>query len=90
MKKLLKYIINGLVTHPKNINIKQQESDYGLITLDLQVHPDDIGRIIGKRGSTIEAIRKLIKIKAVITGKRYNLNLIDPSDQHQLNRLVAK
>jgi uncharacterized protein len=80
MEELLRYILEEIVDNPKDINITTSENEYGHITLEVRVNPEDMGKIIGKNGKIISAIRKLLKVKAMKMDRRFNLELIDQQD----------
>jgi hypothetical protein len=63
MKDTLLYLTQAIVTHPDEIKITQTGSEDHL-TLTLSVHKDDMGKIIGKQGRIIRALRDLIKLIA--------------------------
>ncbi|MGI5827458.1 MAG: KH domain-containing protein [Patescibacteria group bacterium] len=77
MEVLLRYILEGIVDHPEDIEITSSENEYGHISLEVRVNPEDMGKVIGKNGKIISAIRKILKVKAMKTGKRFNLELVD-------------
>ncbi|WP_323702592.1 KH domain-containing protein [Mammaliicoccus sp. Dog046] len=59
MEKLIQTIIVPLVDYPESINISKDEQDSS-ITFNIDVHEEDIGRIIGKKGRMIKAIRTIV------------------------------
>ncbi|WP_239711134.1 MULTISPECIES: KH domain-containing protein [unclassified Mammaliicoccus] len=59
MEKLIQTIIVPLVDYPENINISKDEQDSS-ITFNIDVHEEDIGRIISKKGRMIKAIRTIV------------------------------
>lgn len=63
MKDTLTYLVRGLVDTPEAIVIEESQEE-GKTILTLHVHPDDMGKIIGKGGRIIKAVRDLIKILA--------------------------
>ena len=63
MKDTLVYILEHLVDHPEAIVVEEVAQEAGM-TLRVQAHQDDMGKIIGKSGRIIRAIRDLIKIIA--------------------------
>ena len=76
MEKLIKFIASSLVDKPEAIKIsKQQNPATGLIFYTLAVAPDDMGKIIGKKGKIIKAIRTLVNLKASLTGQKIVFNL---------------
>ena len=80
MKDLLKYITERIVNNPKDIEIQEVQMDGGGVNLSLKVNPDDMGLIIGKNGSTIRAIRNLLKVKAIKDDVRFNLELVETEE----------
>lgn len=63
MKSTLEYILSNLVDHPEDVVVTETD-DNGKIILAIKVHQEDIGKIIGKQGRIIHAIRDIIKIIA--------------------------
>jgi hypothetical protein len=64
MKSLLEFILLRMVEHPEDLEIDEVE-EMGLTVFKLKLHPDDIGRVIGRGGNVIKAIRKLAQVRAV-------------------------
>lgn len=64
MKSLLEFILLRMVEHPEDLKIDEVE-EMGLTIYKLKLHPDDIGRVIGRGGNVIKAIRKLAQVRAV-------------------------
>ncbi|MDR1570091.1 MAG: KH domain-containing protein [Oscillospiraceae bacterium] len=64
MTELLRYIASSLVDHPEMIEIKETRGADSLI-LELHVHPDDMGKVIGKQGRIAKSIRSVVKAAAV-------------------------
>jgi predicted RNA-binding protein YlqC (UPF0109 family) len=64
MKSLLEFILLRMVEHPEDLEITEVE-EMGLTVYKLKLHPDDIGRVIGRGGNVIKAIRKLAQVRAV-------------------------
>ncbi|MDR2504928.1 MAG: KH domain-containing protein [Oscillospiraceae bacterium] len=60
MAELLKYITASLVAHPEDVVIKETPGKDS-ITLELHVHPDDMGKVIGKQGRIAKSIRQIVK-----------------------------
>ncbi len=64
MKSLLEFILLRMVEHPEDLEITEVD-EMGLTIFKLKLHPDDIGRVIGRGGNVIKAIRKLSQVRAV-------------------------
>lgn len=74
MKNLLEFILNRLVSHPEEVVIEETELDGGFSYL-IKVHPEDVGRVIGKQGSVINAIRTLAKVRAMMEQIRVRIDV---------------
>lgn len=64
MAELLKYIAGALVEHPDQIEVKETKGTDSII-LELHVHPDDMGKVIGKQGRIAKSIRSVVKAASV-------------------------
>ena len=60
-RELLEYVVPWLVDNPDGITIEEVEGDRDATVLELTVDPDDVGKVIGKRGRIIRALRTLAK-----------------------------
>ncbi len=76
MKDTLNFIITSIVDNPKKVEILEKEEE-GVINFTIQVEQEDIGKVIGKEGRIIRAIRNVMKIPAIKEGKRINISLSD-------------
>ncbi|MBN1679692.1 MAG: KH domain-containing protein [Anaerolineae bacterium] len=75
MKELIEYISKSLVDDPSQVNVS--EIARGLtVTLELEVAPEDMGRVIGKNGRVANAMRILLRVVAAKQGKRINLEIL--------------
>ena len=74
MKDLLVYLVKSLVDHPDQVKAEEIQRE-GAIIISFQVNPSDMGKVIGKQGKIIKAIRNVIKIIAVKEGKRVDIEL---------------
>ena len=75
-KELVEFIVKHLVTQPDAVSVESSEEDGGIKVL-IRVAHEDVGRIIGKRGATINAIRLLAKAAAVKAGERVDVDIIE-------------
>ena len=76
-KELVEFVVKHLVMNPDSVAVESSEKDNGEITVMIRVAHDDIGRIIGKRGATINAIRLLAKASAVKAGEKINVDIFE-------------
>lgn len=76
MKELVEFIVKKLVKKPEEVSISEVETDEK-ITLQLKVEKEDMGRLIGKNGKTIKAIRTIVNIASAKLGKKVNLEVLE-------------
>jgi predicted RNA-binding protein YlqC (UPF0109 family) len=76
MKDILLNIITAIVDNPDKIEIKEEEIE-GVTNFIVTVAPEDMGKIIGKGGKVIRAIRNVMKIPAIKNGKRIFISLTE-------------
>jgi hypothetical protein len=76
MKEFVEYIVKNLVDNPDKVRINEVGGTHTLI-LELSVEKSDIGKIIGKKGKTINAIRTLLMSVASRNGLRVSLEILE-------------
>lgn len=76
LENLLLVLARALVDEPARVEVSGIESD-SRVDLELRVAPDDMGRVIGRQGRTIRAIRSVVKAASVKLGKRVNVEVRD-------------
>src|SRR5580692_5842976 len=74
----VEYIVKSLVSKPDEVKIERRIDEKGVL-LELTVDPEDLGRVIGKRGATAQSLRTLLRALGTKQDARYNLKIIDPS-----------
>ncbi|HEY4480204.1 MAG TPA: KH domain-containing protein [Candidatus Paceibacterota bacterium] len=75
--QFLDYVVKGLVDHPESVKITRTVDEMGVL-LGLDVHPDDMGKIIGRSGNTAKAIRILLRVVGMKNNARVNLKINEP------------
>ena len=73
--ELVDLIVRRLVTKPEEVKVTEDRSDSGAILLTIKVSGEDIGRVIGKKGSTINAIRHVAKAASVKSGEKVDVDV---------------
>jgi hypothetical protein len=73
---VLKYIVENIVDEPDQISIGATEDDRGPVLL-LRVAEDDRGKVIGRQGRIVQAIRTVVKAATVGTGEKVSVEIID-------------
>jgi predicted RNA-binding protein YlqC (UPF0109 family) len=76
VKELIELISKKLVEHPDDVEVRVIENEDGQI-FELRVHPDDMGRVIGKNGRVAKAVRTLIGSAAAKKNIRVTLDIIE-------------
>ncbi len=77
-QEFLEFVVKGLVEHPEDVKIGRTVDEMGvLLTLDL--HGDDMGKVIGRSGNTAKAIRTLLRVVGMKHNARVNLKINEPA-----------
>lgn len=76
-QEFLEYVVKSLVDHPEDVEITRSVDEMGVL-LTVRVNKDDMGQLIGKQGSTIRAIRTLLRIIGLKNHARVNLKIAEP------------
>lgn len=77
MVELTEFIARSLVDHPEDVDVREYRTGNRL-TLELHVAKEDMGRIIGRNGRVVNAIRTLLRVTAEQANLRVNLDIIEP------------
>ena len=80
--QFLEYVVKALVSRPNDIKIKRTVDEMGVL-MTLDVHPDDMGKVIGRAGNTAKAIRILLRVVGMKNNARINLKINEPSGVNQ-------
>jgi uncharacterized protein len=75
-QQFVEYIVKSLVENPDDVSIKRRIDEKGVL-LELTVDPEDLGRVIGKRGATAQSLRTLLRALGTKNDARYNLKIVD-------------
>lgn len=75
-QQFVEYIVKSLVGNPDAVSIERTIDEKGVL-LELTVDPEDLGRVIGKRGATAQSIRSLLRALGTKNEARYNLKIVD-------------
>lgn len=75
-QQFVEYIVKSLVGNPDNVKIERTIDEKGVL-LELTVDPNDLGRVIGKRGATAQSLRTLLRALGTKNDARYNLKIVD-------------
>jgi uncharacterized protein len=75
-QQFVEFIVKSLVSKPEAVSIERRIDEKGVL-LELTVDPEDLGRVIGKRGATAQSLRTLLRALGTKNDARYNLKIVD-------------
>ncbi len=75
-QQFVEFIVKSLVSNPDAVSIERRIDEKGVL-LELTVDPEDLGRVIGKRGATAQSLRTLLRALGTKNDARYNLKIVD-------------
>jgi predicted RNA-binding protein YlqC (UPF0109 family) len=77
MRDAIEIIIKALVDDSENVDVREVEQRNGTTLIEVRVSPGDFGKIIGKQGKTIRALRSLARIAGIKNNRRYLLEIVE-------------
>jgi len=86
-QQFVEYIVKSLVGRPDDVVVERVIDEKGVL-LTLTVHPDDLGRVIGKRGVTAQSLRTLLRALGTKNDARYNLKIVN-NDEDRENYTIS-
>lgn len=75
--EFVEMIVKAIVEHPDDVKTEKTVDDRGVL-ISLMLNPEDMGKIIGKGGRTVNSIRKLLHVFGAKTDERINLKIFEP------------
>jgi hypothetical protein len=75
-QQFIEFVVKSLVGNPDAVQVTRRIDEKGVL-LELTVDPEDLGRVIGKRGATAQSLRTLLRALGTKNDARYNLKIID-------------
>ncbi len=87
-QQFVEFVVGKLVDHPDQVSVKRTEDDRGVL-LELSVAPDDLGRVIGRRGATAQSLRNILRALGAKNGARYNLKIVDTDNQGEAGEAAS-
>ena len=80
MQAFVEYVVRGLVDQPEAVTVTPVENA-GQTIYELRLAPDDVRKIIGRKGATIQAIRALVQVGSAKQGKRATVEIVEDAAQ---------
>ena len=81
-QQFVEYIVKSLVGHPEDVSVERIIDEKGVL-LTLTVNPEDLGRVIGKRGITAQSLRTLLRALGTKNDARYNLKIVNNDEDRE-------
>lgn len=75
-QQFVEYIVKSLVEHPDDVIVERIIDEKGVL-LTLTVNPEDLGRVIGRRGATAQSLRTMLRALGMKNSARYNLKIVN-------------
>lgn len=75
-QEFIEFVVKSLVGKPEAVVVERRIDEKGVL-LELTVDPEDLGRVIGKRGATAQSLRTLLRALGTKNDARYNLKIVD-------------
>lgn len=76
MKNFVEYLVKNLVDYPENVDVKCSEEDQKL-SIEIRVNSDEIGKVIGRKGNTIKALRTIVMMVSARFGWKAHLEIVE-------------
>jgi hypothetical protein len=76
MQAFLEFVVKGLIQHPDQLTVTPVERN-GMTVYELRLNPEDVGRVIGRQGITINAIRSLLTAGSAKKGLRCTVDIVE-------------
>jgi len=77
MKDTALFLVKSIVDNPDKITITEEPTEFGYTNINVSVDKEDMGKVIGKQGKIIRALRILLRIAAIKENKKINLQLLE-------------
>src|SRR5690606_25789928 len=82
-QQFVEYIVKSLVNNPDDVSVERIIDEKGVL-LSLTVNPEDLGRVIGKRGVTAQSLRTLLRALGTKNDARYNLKIVNNDGDREI------
>ncbi len=77
LENALEHLVKGIVEHPDDVQVERSSGRRGT-TLEIRVHPDDTGKVIGRNGRTVKALRTVIN---AVGGRGIRVDVLDADER---------
>ena len=87
-QQFVEFVVKSLVSNPDAVQVERRIDEKGVL-LELTVDPEDLGRVIGKRGATAQSLRTLLRALGTKNDARYNLKIVDNGEPREAREQVS-
>jgi predicted RNA-binding protein YlqC (UPF0109 family) len=77
VKDLIEFLARALVDNPDGVSVDSYEEGDGTVVYEVRVADDDVGKVIGRSGRTVNALRAVVRAAAVREGRRVLVDVVD-------------
>jgi predicted RNA-binding protein YlqC (UPF0109 family) len=77
VKDLVEFLARSLVDRPDDVSVESYEEGDGTVVYEVRVAEDDVGKVIGRSGRTVNAVRAVVRAAAVREGRRVLVDVVD-------------
>jgi predicted RNA-binding protein YlqC (UPF0109 family) len=77
VKDLIEFLARALVDEPESVSVDSFEEDDGTLVYEVRVAEDDVGKLIGRSGRTVNALRTVVRAASVRDGRRVLVDVVD-------------
>lgn len=88
-EQFLEAVVKGLVDYPDEVKVSRNVDEMGVL-LSLKLNPEDMGKIIGREGNTVKAIRTLLRVVGLKNRARVNLRIEEPEGGRVASKTARK
>ena len=88
MKAFIEFVVKALVDHPEQVDVREVDGER-VVVFELRLNQTDVGKVIGKSGRTITAIRTLLTSAAAKQGKRAMPEIVEPEGRRSESAVPA-
>ena len=88
-KEFVENVVKAIVDHPDDVKTKRSVDEMGVL-IELTVHAEDMGKIIGKEGRTAKSIRTLLRVLGAKNNARVNLKIVEPEGGREVKATEEK
>jgi hypothetical protein len=89
MKAFIEFVVKALVDHPEQVDVREVDGER-VVVFELRLNQTDVGKVIGRSGRTITAIRTLLTSAAAKQGKRAMLEIVEPGERPSESAVPAE